>query len=164
MESLLTLLALQPRDLSRNELTGPIPPAIGQLFSLTALYVVVLTVPEAYHFLVHRDLAHNNLTGPIPSNLGILASLTLNLWYAFVNSRIRALQQFQSHNLTQVNCKVARVMKRIVWYNNIIVLFVDTNVLNRIARRMWLRSACVGCAHAPHPQQRQKQRCPQIRQ
>ena len=46
-------------DLALNELTGPIPPGLGNLASLTRL-----------------DLGTNDLTGPIPTGLGNLASLT----------------------------------------------------------------------------------------
>ena len=46
--------------LSSNELTGPIPPALGATGSLR-----------------HLDLALNELTGPIPPELGQLSSLTL---------------------------------------------------------------------------------------
>ena len=45
-------------NLARNQLTGPIPPELGDLYSLTLLY-----------------LHGNQLTGPIPRELGDLSSL-----------------------------------------------------------------------------------------
>ena len=49
--------------LSDNELTGPLPPGLGDLPNLATLF-----------------LGHNDLTGPIPAALGNLASLIeLNL-------------------------------------------------------------------------------------
>ena len=52
------LSGLELLDLSRNELTGTIPPELGKLSSLTELV-----------------LHNNRLTGPIPSELGNLSSL-----------------------------------------------------------------------------------------
>ena len=58
------LAALEWLDLSDNQLTGPIPPELGQLAALEWL-----------------DLSDNQLTGPIPPELGQLAALEW-LWLA----------------------------------------------------------------------------------
>ena len=69
-------------DLSNNQLTGPIPEALGQLDSLRSLDLSVNqlagTIPEALGQLDNLDilnLAANYLTGPIPEALGQLDNL-----------------------------------------------------------------------------------------
>ena len=69
--------------LSHNNLTGPIPPELGNLANLTVLDVASdnLTGPIPPDLgnlakLTWLRLSHNNLTGPIPPELGNLANLT----------------------------------------------------------------------------------------
>ena len=50
---------MQQLRFGANELTGPIPTELGELASLTRLF-----------------LSNHNLTGPIPPELGSLANLT----------------------------------------------------------------------------------------
>ena len=66
--SLASLRVLQLRN--NDELTGSIPPALGNLASLTRL-----------------KLWQNNLTGPIPPELGNLTSLE-QLWLHLSNNEL----------------------------------------------------------------------------
>ena len=70
-------------DLYNNDLTGSIPPELGNLASLTNLELRRnnLTGPIPSQLgnltsLTNLELGRNNLTGPIPSQLGNLTSLT----------------------------------------------------------------------------------------
>ena len=68
-------------DLSNNQLTGPLPPELGNLTSLQSLYLFAnrLTAipPELGNLpnLQDLQLSFNQLTGPIPRELGNLANL-----------------------------------------------------------------------------------------
>ena len=69
-------------DLNANDLTGPIPPELGNLAKLwdLSLYTNALTgpIPPALGNLANLEwlyLSHNDLTGPIPPELGDLAKL-----------------------------------------------------------------------------------------
>ena len=70
-------------DLSENNLTGSIPPELGNLASLDLLYLYGNGLtgpipPELAHLteLTSLDLADNELSGSFPAELGQLASLT----------------------------------------------------------------------------------------
>ena len=69
-------------DLSQNQLTGPIPPALGNLSNLQALYLwgnqLTGPIPPELARLTNLevlDLSQNQLTGPIPPALGNLSNL-----------------------------------------------------------------------------------------
>ena len=76
-------------DLSRNQLTGPIPPELGNLKNLTWLTLwdnqmtgPILLELGSLENLTWLRLGHNQLTGPIPPELGNLSALRqLNLGY-----------------------------------------------------------------------------------
>ena len=70
-------------DLARNNLSGPIPPELGELANLTSLSLVWNNLsgpipPELGELanLTSLSLGPNNLSGPIPPELGGLANLT----------------------------------------------------------------------------------------
>ena len=75
-------------NLGSNELTGPIPVALGDLTNLQSLWLgwneLTGPIPAALgdlSNLVELDLWGNDLTGPIPAELGDLANLEfLDLW------------------------------------------------------------------------------------
>ena len=69
-------------DLARNNLSGPIPPELGELANLTSLSLVPNNLsgpipPELGELanLTSLSLGPNNLSGPIPPELGELANL-----------------------------------------------------------------------------------------
>jgi hypothetical protein len=69
--------------LGSRELTGSIPPEIGNLTNLTNLYLDLNQLtgsipPEIGNLinLTNLNLGHNQLTGPIPSEIGNLINLT----------------------------------------------------------------------------------------
>ena len=73
-------------NLSSNQLTGSIPPEIGNLTNLKILYLNdnQLTGPIPSEIgnltnLIHLDLSHNQLNGSIPHSMGNLTNLT-RLW------------------------------------------------------------------------------------
>ena len=78
---------LQRLDLWDNDLTGPIPDALGNLANLQSLNLgfngLTGPIPDALGSLANLqglDLTFNGLSGPIPDELGRLANLqTLNL-------------------------------------------------------------------------------------
>jgi len=75
-------------DLNNNQLTGPIPPEIGNLTNLTYLWLfsneLTGTIPPEIGNLTNLrtlSLSGNQLTGPIPPEIGNLTNLThLRLW------------------------------------------------------------------------------------
>ena len=73
-------------DLEGNQLTGSIPPALGNLSNLRWLYLdsneLTGQIPDALGNLAkleRLDLGSNGLTGPVPLSLGRLSNLT-GLW------------------------------------------------------------------------------------
>ena len=68
-------------DLSNNELTGSIPPEIGNLTNLTYLNLggnQLTGIPPEIGNLTNLTIlsfSHNQLTGSIPSEIGILTNL-----------------------------------------------------------------------------------------
>ena len=71
-------------QLAGNNLNGPLPPQLGDLTSLTGLYLyqnsLTGTIPPELGDLTgltSLELFDNNLTGPVPPELGNLTSLTL---------------------------------------------------------------------------------------
>ena len=69
-------------SLPENNLTGPLPPELGNLSDLTELHLdrnsLTGTLPRELGNLAHLQvlsLPHNNLTGPLPPELGNLARL-----------------------------------------------------------------------------------------
>ena len=78
-------------DLNHNNLTGPIPPAVGTLTNLEVLRLqfnnLTGPIPPALGTLTNLEvleLYNNNLTGPIPPELGNLTNLTY-LWVTYNN-------------------------------------------------------------------------------
>jgi Leucine-rich repeat (LRR) protein len=70
-------------DLRRSELTGSIPPEIGNLTNLTSLSLsenqLTSSIPPEIGNLANLtslDFSHNGLTGEIPSEIGNLTNLT----------------------------------------------------------------------------------------
>ena len=64
-------------DMSINQLTGVIPTEIGNLHTLSNLYVVEHIAIITRLTFIYRYLCNNQLTGSIPSSIGSLTSLTL---------------------------------------------------------------------------------------
>ena len=79
-------------DLGNNQLTGPIPPEIGNLTNLTWLYLSNNQLtgpipPETGNLnnLIYLDLGSNQLTGSIPPEIGNLTNLE---WLYLSNNQL----------------------------------------------------------------------------
>ncbi|CAJ2656315.1 unnamed protein product [Trifolium pratense] len=89
-------------DLSSNNLSGSIPPEIGELRDIIALNLshnrLSGTIPESFSKLINiesLDLCYNNLSGKIPQNLTDLYSLAIfNVSYNKLSGSIPTTMQF----------------------------------------------------------------------